>query len=127
MTAQNSGSVSDQQRQHFKLQVLGLPVGRRPDRRLVAGMGHRFWLGALGSVECSPDKPILLIGSSHEKRTAVKPRDSRDRELSFYVNKLRVPNLKLQKFPCSRRNFSAGYSAMDHMGTIIDVSPCGRL
>ena len=38
----------------------------------------------LGSVRCSPDKPMLLISSSHEKQTAIKPRASRDRE--FYVN-----------------------------------------
>ena len=31
-------------------------------------------------VGCSPDKPMLLISSSHEKQTAIKPRASRDRE-----------------------------------------------
>ena len=32
------------------------------------------------SVGCSPDKPMLLISSSHEKQTAIKQRASRDRE-----------------------------------------------
>ena len=31
-------------------------------------------------VGCSPDKPMLLISSSHEKQTAIKLRASRDRE-----------------------------------------------
>ena len=49
----------------------------------------RYWPSCSGRagtriVECSPDKPMLLISSSHEKQTAIKPRASRDRE--FYVN-----------------------------------------
>ena len=39
--------------------------------------------GLAASVGCSQDKPMLLISSSHEKRTAVKLRASRNRE--FYV------------------------------------------
>ena len=38
----------------------------------------------LGSVGRSPVKPLLLISSWHEKRTAIKPRAPRDRD--FYVN-----------------------------------------
>ena len=34
---------------------------------------------------CSPDKPMMLISSSHEKQTAIKPRASRETE-SFYIN-----------------------------------------
>ena len=43
------------------------------------------------TVRCSPDKPmlhhVLLISSSHEKQTAIKPRAERDREF-FYINEL---------------------------------------
>ena len=31
------------------------------------------WRDGLGSLGCSPDKPMLLISSSHEQRTAIKP------------------------------------------------------
>ena len=50
-------------------QVMGLPSRGGP---------------GLGSIGCSQDKPMLLISSSQEKRVAIKPRASRDRE--FYVN-----------------------------------------
>ena len=36
-------------------------------------------------VGCNPDKPMLLISSSHEKQAAIKPRVSRETE-SFYIN-----------------------------------------
>ena len=38
------------------------------------------------SVGRSPDKPMLLISSSHEKRMATKPRASRDSDRVFYVH-----------------------------------------
>ena len=38
------------------------------------------------SVGCSPDKPMLLIISSHEKQTAIKPRASRERERVYPMN-----------------------------------------
>ena len=34
-------------------------------------------------VGCSPDKSMLLISSSQEKQTAIKPRASRDREFLY--------------------------------------------
>ena len=42
------------------------------------------------SVGCSPVKPMLLISSSHEKQTAVKPRASRDREFLSYEQQWRI-------------------------------------
>ena len=44
---------------HTSPRVMGLPARGRP---------------GLGSVSCNPDKTMLLISSSHEKQTAIKPR-----------------------------------------------------
>ena len=77
----------------------------RPGRRGgVMGRPARGGPG-LGSVRCSPDKPMLLISSSHEKRTAIKPRASRDREPVFvspcggWVNKLLLLSMNRNEEP----------------------------
>ena len=58
----------------------GAPVSEPAYRYGPSGSGR----AGTRSVGCSPDKPMLLISSSHEKQTAIKPKASRDRE--FYVN-----------------------------------------
>ena len=40
-------------------------------------------------VRCSPNKPMLLISSSHEKQTAIKQRASRDREFLYQLITMR--------------------------------------
>ena len=74
-----------------KLQVeLDVPVRRaiRLTTATVTGTvtrhGPGFRLGTGRDSDCLPDKPMLLISSSHEKQMAIKPRSSRHRE--FYVN-----------------------------------------
>ena len=44
-------------------------------------------------VGCSPDKPMLLISSSHEKQAAIKPRASREsREREFLYQRIAIRN-----------------------------------
>ena len=54
-----------------------------------------FRLGRAGTriVGCSPDKPMLLISSSHEKQTAIKPIASRDREFFISMNRHKESSL----------------------------------
>ena len=59
-----------------------LPFSRTP----VTGLPARDGPG-LGSVGCSPDKPVLLISSSHEKQMATRPRACRDREFFKSMNR----------------------------------------
>ena len=72
----------------------GGPVRSTPERTRCGVSKERPRYGPSGSgragtrsvgSRCSPDKPMLLISSSHEKQTAIRPKASRDRE--FYVNK----------------------------------------
>ena len=57
-----------------------------------------FWAFRLGRAGtwifvCSPDKPMLLISSSHEKQPAIKPIASRDKAFSISMNRNKESSL----------------------------------
>ena len=84
---------------------------------------------ATRSVGCSPDKPMLLINSSHEKQTAKKPTASRDRELSMnHDEKCSAPATASPRRACrwTRVRCSPSSSGRRHWATPTSCSEVRR-